>query len=216
MGSCSLLQGIFLTQGLNPPLKYCRQILYHLSYQESPRILEWVAYPFSRGSSWPRNWTWVSCIPGKFFTSWAFREALFKNKLRHVTHGRNTMCLYMLLLQLCLTLWDLMDCSPWGFSVCGILQARILEWIVIPFLQEIFPTWGSNPTKSPASPALQAGSLPTEPPGKLKQRIVESYFLNPDWDCRILIGYLVYLIFKRFGVTLDVQKSRKNMFLSMH
>jgi len=33
------------------------------------RILEWVAIPFSRGSSQPRNQTWVSCIAGRFFTS---------------------------------------------------------------------------------------------------------------------------------------------------
>ena len=39
------------------------------------RILEWVAMPFSRGSSWPRNQTGVSCIAGGFFTSWATREA---------------------------------------------------------------------------------------------------------------------------------------------
>ena len=39
------------------------------------RILEWVAIPFSRGSSWPRNWTWVSHIAGRFFTVWATREA---------------------------------------------------------------------------------------------------------------------------------------------
>ena len=32
------------------------------------RVLEWVAISFSRGSSWPRNWTCVSCIAGKFFT----------------------------------------------------------------------------------------------------------------------------------------------------
>ena len=45
-------------------------------HQGSPRILEWVAYPFSRGSSQPRNWTRVSCIAGGFFTNWAIREAL--------------------------------------------------------------------------------------------------------------------------------------------
>ena len=39
------------------------------------RILEWVAVPFSRGSSRPRNWTRVSCSPGRFFTNWAIREA---------------------------------------------------------------------------------------------------------------------------------------------
>ena len=40
VGSLSLLQGIFPTQGLNPGLPHCRQILYQLSHEESPRILE--------------------------------------------------------------------------------------------------------------------------------------------------------------------------------
>ena len=35
------------------------------------RILEWVAIPFSRGSSWPRDQTRGSCIAGRFFTTWA-------------------------------------------------------------------------------------------------------------------------------------------------
>ena len=39
------------------------------------RILEWVAFPFSKGSSQPRDWTQVSHIGGGFFTSWATREA---------------------------------------------------------------------------------------------------------------------------------------------
>ena len=38
-------------------------------------ILEWVAFPFSRGSSQLRDWTQVSRIAGEFFTSWATREA---------------------------------------------------------------------------------------------------------------------------------------------
>ena len=67
VGSLSLLQGIFSTQGLNPGLLHCRQILYQLSYQGSPRILEWVTYPFSSRSSWPSNWTRISCIVGRFF-----------------------------------------------------------------------------------------------------------------------------------------------------
>ena len=40
------------------------------------RILEWVAFPFSRGSSQPRDQTQVSRIAGRFFTSWATREAI--------------------------------------------------------------------------------------------------------------------------------------------
>ena len=39
------------------------------------RILEWVAVPFSRGSSQPRDWTQASHVAGRFFTSWATREA---------------------------------------------------------------------------------------------------------------------------------------------
>ena len=76
VGSLFLLQGIFPTQGSNPGLPHCRQILYQLSHKGSPRIPEWVAYPFSRGSSWPRNLTEVSCITDGFFTNWAIREAL--------------------------------------------------------------------------------------------------------------------------------------------
>ena len=94
VGSLSLLQRFFQwifradflynwlvwSQGSNPGLPHCRQILYllilyQLSHQESARILEWVAFPFSSRFSQPRNWTGVSCIPGGFFTNWAIREA---------------------------------------------------------------------------------------------------------------------------------------------
>ena len=53
VGSLSLLQGIFPTQGSNPGLPHGKRILYQLSHKGSPRILEWVAYPFSSGSSQP-------------------------------------------------------------------------------------------------------------------------------------------------------------------
>ena len=42
------------------------------------RILEWVAYPFSSRSSWPRNWSGISYIAGRFFTNWAMMEGLHK------------------------------------------------------------------------------------------------------------------------------------------
>ena len=42
------------------------------------RILEWVAISFSRGSSWPRDWTEVSCIADRFFTIWATRKPTIK------------------------------------------------------------------------------------------------------------------------------------------
>ena len=47
VGSHSLLQGIFPTQGSNPGPPHCKRILYQLSHQGSPRILEWAAFPFS-------------------------------------------------------------------------------------------------------------------------------------------------------------------------
>ena len=75
VSSLSLLQGIFPTQGSNPGLPHGQWILYQLNHKGSSPILEWVAYPFSRESSQPRNWTGVSCIAGQFLTNWAMREA---------------------------------------------------------------------------------------------------------------------------------------------
>ena len=74
VGNLYPLQGIFSTQGLISGLAHCRLILYQLSHPGSPRIPEWVAYPFSSRSSWPRNQTGVFCIVGGFFTGWTIRE----------------------------------------------------------------------------------------------------------------------------------------------
>ena len=53
VGSLSFPQGIFPTQGSNPGLPHCRWILYQLNHDESPRISEWVTYPFSsRSCQW--------------------------------------------------------------------------------------------------------------------------------------------------------------------
>ena len=90
VGSLSLLQGIFPTQESTWGLLHCRWILYQPSYQGSPRILEWVAYPFSSRSSHPRNPIRVSSITGGFFTNQAIREApeinLTKEKKRKAWH----------------------------------------------------------------------------------------------------------------------------------
>ena len=63
--------------------------------------------------------------------------------------------------QLCLTLCDPIDSSPPGSSVHGISQARILEWVAISSPGDL-----PNPGIEPGSPALQAESLLSEPPGK--------------------------------------------------
>ena len=48
------------------------------------RILEWVAVPFPRGSSQPKDWTQVSCIAGRFFISWATRKAQWHHIKAHI------------------------------------------------------------------------------------------------------------------------------------
>ena len=66
------------------------------------RILEWVAFPFSRGSSQPRDQTWVFCTAGRFFTIWAtnegpdlkFIKTSVSAQLSKVKHNRNEVCLY--------------------------------------------------------------------------------------------------------------------------
>ena len=70
-------------------------------------------------------------------------------------------CVHAQLLQLCLTLCDSMDCSPPGSFVHGILQARTLEWVAIPFCGTSY-----DPGIEPGSPTLQMDSLLPEPPGK--------------------------------------------------
>ena len=71
----------------------------------------------------------------------------------------------MLVAQLCPTLCDLMDCILSGSSVHGILQARILQWVAIPFYRG--SSWPSDRTWILA---LQIDSLPSEPPGRPLQQ----------------------------------------------
>ena len=66
----------------------------------------------------------------------------------------------MLVTQSCLTLRDSVNYSPPGSSVHGLSQARILEWVAVPF-----DMGSSRPRDQSWSPALQATSLPSEPPG---------------------------------------------------
>ena len=111
------------------------------------RILEQVAIPFSRGSSWPRDRTWVSCIAGRFFTIWATREAhlvLWKWKVKvKVAQSYPTLC------------------NPMDYIVHGILQARILEWVAFLSLGYLL-----HPGIELRSSAWQVDSSPAEPQGK--------------------------------------------------
>ena len=106
------------------------------------RILEQVAISFSRESSQPKD------QPRP--------PALQTDSLLTEPPGK-----WSEVAQLCLTLCDPMDCSLPGSSVHGILQARILSGL--PFLS---PGDLPNPGIEPRSPALQADTLTSEPPGK--------------------------------------------------
>ena len=73
--------------------------------------------------------------------------------------------------QSCLTLCSPMDCSPPDSSLHGILRARTLEWVPIPFSRDL-----PNPGAELRSPTLQADSFPSEPPGKPKFPLAKSLF----------------------------------------
>ena len=71
--SCSVVPDSLWPRGLQPTRLFCPWIL-------QVRTLEWAAIPLSRGSSWPRDWTWVSCTAGRFFNFWATREEKWSPK----------------------------------------------------------------------------------------------------------------------------------------
>ena len=96
------------------------------------RILEWVAMPFSRGSSRSKDWTWVSCIAGRFFTIWATRGEpfgpsllLWKKKDAHST---------------LLVTWTIQP-PGWGWELLG---AHLLDQKVADLLQQhCEPPWAA-------------------------------------------------------------------------
>ena len=87
---------------------------------------------------------------------------LYRLKLNQVCIPGVHLCAVLCLVaQSCPALCDHMDCSPAALLSVGILQARILEWVVMPASQG-----SSQPGIEPRSPALQVDSLPSETPGK--------------------------------------------------
>ena len=79
--------------------------------------------------------------------------------------SRSSESVKVLVAQSCPTLGDPMDCKLSGSSVHGILQTRIMAWVSVPFSRESFRPRDIEP----GSPALQADSLLSEPPGKIKR-----------------------------------------------
>ena len=108
----------------------------HGVFQAIP-VLEWVAISFSRGSSQPKDQTWVSRTAGRRFTIWASREApIHDYKFKFTKYFlllMSFLVVTVLVTQSCPTFCYRMDYSLPGSSVHGTLQARILEWVNISF-----------------------------------------------------------------------------------
>ena len=124
------------------------------------RLLEWVAIPFSRGSSWPRDWTQVSCLAGRFFTNWARREAQTKN--RKVTSD---------------SLWPHGLYGAWNSPSQNTGLGNLL------LLWGIFPTQGLNPGHSHCRQILyqlshRGNPKPDNLIKKMGRRPVQTFFLR--------------------------------------
>ena len=125
-------------------------------------------------SLWPNSHIYPYMTTGKAIalTIWTFvgkgMSLLFNTLSR----------LEVLVSQSCLTLCNPMDCSLPGSSVHGFLQARILEWVAIPFSRG-----SSQPRIWTWSPALQADLLPSEPSGK-PQGLKSGPSVRAHWSWR--------------------------------
>ena len=105
-----------------------------------------------------------------------------------------------------------MDCSPPGSSVQGILQARILEWVAISSSGDL-----PDPGIEPSSPALQADSLPSEPPGKPKNTevgslsLLQGIFLTQESNQGLLHCRHFYKRLKTFEIMKKDGKTKGNL-----
>ena len=112
------------------------------------RILEWVAISSSKGSSRPRDQARSPALASGFSATEALGKPL-DHRTKDIAEVR------VLVTQLCLTLcnpidFNPMDCSPPGSSVHGILQAKTLEWVLIPVSRESSPPKDRTPVSCTA------------------------------------------------------------------
>ena len=139
-------------------------------------ILAWVAILFSRGSSQPKDWTWVSCTAGRFLTIWATRACWATvhgvTELDSNERPAAAAAAAAKSLQSCPTLYDPIDGSPPGSSVYGILQARILNWIAVSF------STACMHAKSLQSCPILCDPTDSSPPGSSVHGILQARILE--------------------------------------
>ena len=128
------------------------------------RILEWVAISFSResswprGPSWPRGWTQISCIASRFFTVWA------TTAIQRHNSGTCLLATFLGFVTHTVAKSDyIISCTTACQAPLSMEFSRQEYWSEWPF-----PSPGDHPDPGikPGSLALQADSLPSEPPGK--------------------------------------------------
>ena len=135
------------------------------------------------------------CASRRLFNRETYMSVLFRRGWHLIQHWAQA-CVPAKSLQLCLTLWDSMDCSPPGSSVHRVLQARILEWVAMPSSRGIFLTQGLNLCLLWLL-HWQVGSLPLVSPGKpIKYILCTKYCLN--WN---EVGFFLF-----FGVFVFAQQ----------
>ena len=93
----------------------------------SAGVLEWVAMVSSRGSSWPRDWTWVSCIAGRFFTAEPPRK-YHSVILIYVSLMGNDVHLFICLLAVLISFFFFFGSSGSLLLYVGFLR---LQWVVL-------------------------------------------------------------------------------------
>ena len=113
-----------------------------------------------------------------------------------------------LVTQSCLTPWDSMDCSPPGLSVSGILQAKTLEWVAIPFSSLDLP----DPGIELRSSALQIGSLPSELPRE-RELCLRWYIKCDFWIILIIFHYIPRKMVLLFSFYKEEPEAREEYYI---
>ena len=152
-------------------VRLCNPVDYTVHWILQARILEWVAFPFSRGSSQPRDWSRVSCIAGRFFTSWATREAQTSytsiNIWKWIKKGKY--------------LFTAFTSTPWDQGQTT--KASLQRWEQERIWRESFPPSSRDSFPCLSDCTWHLGSTPTTP----------SFLLSAtSWSC-FLAKYLLYL-----------------------
>ena len=149
------------------------------------RIRQWVAIPFSSGSSQPRDRTQVSdSLPtepqGKLKMQYRLYVYIY---IQNITQSCQTLC------------------DPMDYTVHGILQARILEWVAIPF---------SRGSSQPRDRTQVSDSLPTEQQGKLKMQYrLQIVYINHK--ILIIIFILLVVLFLKQGKSCQFETKKSDI-----